>query len=519
MSAGRVADRFELARVTLEFTTPFAVRSGSGDDLVDSVFVVDANGLPTIPGSSLAGILRHALATGDPERDPRCRAVFGFVRRRSGGSADAAASRVHVSWGQVHGTDDRPVSFLAPNLERDELLGFLAAGIRRNHVRLNARGVHHEDRALFDELLVPAGARFTFEIRLDLPDPEAPPELRELLQLLARRTTTIGGRTRAGLGDFRIVRYGYRLFDLAKAEDFRDFRRLPKALEDKTPPGVLPEGAAIDGAAPAEDVVTATLRLQAEDFFLVGDGEMDLQAPDDLNARKRKLTAPRGEQAEEVFELPDMVPYRERHVVWSNGRGSVSQIDRSRGAHAVIPASGIKGALRHRTAFHARRLRGPKAWIDADDAESIARAAESDWCEPDSESAICELFGEIKQRADPNDGGGSPQRAGRIYVDEVRIDRARTVRLQHVSIDRFSGGPMDGALFDEMVLQFEDPITLRVHVEAPREVDALSRAAFSAALSDLCEGRLALGAASARGHGYFRGTIIWSDESWAKASQ
>jgi len=51
-----------LARLTIEFETAFIIGGGQDDLLFDDVFVADANGLPTLPGSSLAGVLRHAWA-------------------------------------------------------------------------------------------------------------------------------------------------------------------------------------------------------------------------------------------------------------------------------------------------------------------------------------------------------------------------------------------------------------------------------------------------------------------------
>ena len=48
-----------VARPTIEFTTPFLVGAGEEDFFSDAVFVADANGLPAIPGSSIAGVLRH----------------------------------------------------------------------------------------------------------------------------------------------------------------------------------------------------------------------------------------------------------------------------------------------------------------------------------------------------------------------------------------------------------------------------------------------------------------------------
>ncbi len=45
--------------VTLEAKSAHAIHTGHGDTTHDSLIVRDANGLPTLLGTSLAGILRH----------------------------------------------------------------------------------------------------------------------------------------------------------------------------------------------------------------------------------------------------------------------------------------------------------------------------------------------------------------------------------------------------------------------------------------------------------------------------
>ena len=50
-----------LARVIIEATTPLAIGSGEKNMITDQIILSDVNGLPYIPGTSLAGIIRHAL--------------------------------------------------------------------------------------------------------------------------------------------------------------------------------------------------------------------------------------------------------------------------------------------------------------------------------------------------------------------------------------------------------------------------------------------------------------------------
>ncbi|MEZ4475693.1 MAG: RAMP superfamily CRISPR-associated protein, partial [bacterium] len=160
-----------LLRVVIELASPLSI--GTGDDTLDAANAVarDANDLPTIPGTSLAGVLRAAWGG---EAD----ALFGYQRRkvRTGRNdeapAEAQRSRLRVSWGSVHGQDDRPVQGLVPpaSIEADPVLAAARGVVRRDHVRLNHRGVA-DGRGKHDRASVMAGHRFSFELEVMSDDP------------------------------------------------------------------------------------------------------------------------------------------------------------------------------------------------------------------------------------------------------------------------------------------------------------------------------------------------------------
>jgi len=469
--------RFDLARITIEAQTPLTVGTGLGSDLDDALCVCDANGLPAIPGSSIAGALRHALAGPDgAHRSAACRSLFGYQDRD-----DGSASRAEVSWAQVHGPDDCPLPFRGAKIE-GEFFALLSLGVIRDHVRLNERGVA-DDHGKFDETLVPRGARFTFE--LVVVDPEEG-DLDGLLRLLMRPGFRLGGRTRRGFGRVAIVRCETRRFDLCEPVDRSDWARLPHALELPVPPGILratspsPRTASTATGGQADDAIRATIRLQPEDFWIFGRGEPS--RPGHL-IREKSV---------------DQIPVTEPFLVWNRGRGSVAAREN------LVAASSIKGALRHRVAFHVRRLAG--TWADPN-----ARPGESS--EPEE---VEWLFGHARPPKTENDAAAA---AGHVFVDDLYVSQAKDGLLQHVSLDRFSQGPMSGMLFSEAPLFGGGPLELTVDVASgslarrPLDQDATARAreALSCALADLCEGRLALGGGSNRGHGYFRGTLAWTD--------
>lgn len=447
--------RFEVARVTIQLTSPLHIGTGEGDALRDALGVADANGLPAIPGTSLAGILRHALAGGtNPDTYKRCCQAFGYQEHASGQS-----SRVEVSWAQTHGAANRPVPF--HGAAHDDVLSFLRAGVTRDHVRINSHGVA-DGRGKFDETVVATGARFTFELVVR---DDAGVSASELIDLLACRHLRLGGRTRRGLGAFDVQNAWVRSFDLSKAGDRRAWGDWPRAIERQQPEPskFLPYKPKPTVSA---DVLEGSLRVEPLDYWIVGGGVANLPE--------------HGREVRGQTKVHDMVPLTERRIEWTEQGGRVSAW------RHIAPGSGIKGALRHRTGFHARRIN--KQWIGTGNSDEPAE--------------VRALFGEIKS-ADQ----GIP---GRVFVDDYWAPAgAATGALDHVSIDRFSGGPIDGALFSEAplwrgVIDIPIVVDLRGLEACGPDLAERARRALRCALDDLCEGRLAVGAGANRGHGYMQ---------------
>jgi CRISPR/Cas system CSM-associated protein Csm3 (group 7 of RAMP superfamily) len=209
-------------------------------------------------------------------------------------------------------------------------------------------------------------------------------------------------------------------------------------------------------------------------------------------------------KSEPVPKPWDRFPLAEKRIVWTSNRteesGAVSE-------HSdwLLPGSSVKGVLRHRTSFYARLLAGQM--INANDRTTIDEASAT----PADE---IRLFGSERGQTS-NDTSSRP---GCIRIGDARIastgDGApKQAGFEHVSIDRFTQGPIDNRLFNENTLSRGPEIVIDIAVDTrrldndrPTTLQALRRA-----IEDLCAGRLALGAASSRGHGIFKGRIEWDD--------
>lgn len=180
-------------------------------------------------------------------------------------------------------------------------------------------------------------------------------------------------------------------------------------------------------------------------------------------------------------DLADSAPVSGTRVEWdATGKGSVKPV-------WIIPGSSVKGALAHRTRFHANRI--GKNFI------GLAQ-------QTDIEPWMKDLFGTIK---------GETGRPGKVLIDDLFIPKqnGQLAGVQnHVSINPFTGGAKDSALFnDQPLLASSWKITLRVQLRGELEAgNEKALEALKAAIEDLREGRLSLGAHAGRGYGIFKET-------------
>lgn len=517
--------RFWLLRATLEAKSPLAIGTGAGDDLHDALFAAGAGGLPYLPATSLVGVLRRRCQ--DLGRDaPWIARVFGTV------AGTAAAARLVVSHGLVHGANDVPRAIDADPGD-DLVLQHCARGVTRDHVRRDGFGVV-DGRGKFDDDAVPVGARFAVSLRLDSRNDQEAKDAADIVAtvLAALHDLSLGGKTRRAFGRMEVVRAWARHFDLrGDAKDVDTWTRVERDLT--APAATQPEELKKLGFGDVVGTVRAgggkdavrhlRLRLQAEDHWLVSGGS----AIDGVAAHKNAKGRDR-----------HGLPWSECVVCWDKGGDGRNKGRVSERPVPVLPGTSIKGALRHRTLFHYRRLCGqfaPSMPGAAADAAPIAIEA--------AETALAPLFGTVKGTA-----GAS---AGRVRVADVVLrDEAwqSSGAFDHVSIDRFTGGQLSGLLYSEATLYRTalridiavDPAPTPPEAAGRDEAGALARAeaiaqeqtlrrALAFAIADLAAGRLPIGAKANAGHGALQpapgaeaevqGALqaLWNDASGAAA--
>lgn len=456
-----------IARVILEAMTPLSVSTGSPDGVFDTNVVTDANGLPAIPASSLAGVLRHLWQ--DRYGADSSDTLFGYQH-----GAEGQKSSVSLSWGVLLDSKQQPVEGLLlgdarERLSEDPLLSAAAKladdPVFRNRVRLTHKGAAAH-RGKFDRAVVPAGNRFAFELSMEGGDDEV---WNHLLKLLQHPGFRLGGGTRAGLGRVMCVSMHERSFDLKNTKDINDYVGLSTSLADT---GSLNAKELDAESEQPEGWLSGVLHLKAVGLWRIGQG-----TPDPADGEKPA----------------DFLPVTEPRIDWNCTEPG--ELERE----LLVPASALKGALAHRFRFHANRLAG--RWADSATIEDGV-LVEPECPENDA------LFGEAAER----DKG----RAGCLYLDDVFIDPAKNQRQRviHNSIDRFTGSVRDRVLFEEECLiggSFKVPIALdqRQLERFTGCDDSLKRIrkALALAIQDLLDGRLALGSKTSAGNGFFKGEI------------
>lgn len=466
-------DQRYVARVVLEAKTPLNIASGESDLVTDSTIAVDANGLPIIPGTSLCGVIRHILEKHMGKEDVNN--VFGFQKDSSG-----KGSRILFSHGHLVGSGNTVAEgMFAPDPE-DSFYSELSVLPVRDHCRINERGTA-EKGGKFDEQVLYKGARFAAEIELQGSEDDSG-FWKEVLGIFRNPLFRIGGGTRKGFGKLTIKDIRDRKFNLKDNTDLQEYLNLTGSLNktDALKPYSIDKG---DDPSESADCVTYTLTLEPEDFFMFGAGFGDAEV--------------------------DMKPVYEKTIQWDNeDRPSFSD------EMLLIPASSIKGAVAHRTAYHYNLEKGIYA-------DQLGEESDTEGHTGKNNDAVRLLFGCAKD-SNEKEGDLKTGRRGAVILSDMHYTRPVEKVFNHVAIDRFTGGALNSALYDEKVSHsLAEPVKIEITVENTekiREENQKALQAFEKALLDITNGMLPLGGGVNRGHGCFTGTLYKNSEEISEAT-
>ncbi len=470
-----------ILRAVIEFTTPFIVGSGNEDIVSDAVCVTDHNGLPAIPGSSIAGVLRSAYTALHGENVANN--LFGYQDGKVG-----EGSRLRISWAVIHDSNNSPAEGLMNGISDLVLVNAMNPKIR-DHVRINHLGASDaENHGKFDDKALCAGHRFTFEMEF-MGDETHQSSWMDLINIITSNTLRLGGNTRSGYGTFKVIQTYNKTFKLSDNEDWEEYLKHPISLKTPVQWDQISDDTAGKSNYSTKGTKEFILLLKPVGFWMFGGG-------DDI-----------------AGENIDMVPVRNSYIKWDGAIGScVDDV-------LTIPATGIKGAISHRVAFNYNAIAGNFIKIiKKDDKGEERKLTEEERkiekekltnCTSVNNVAVKELFGYAKDSENKKEG-----KRGRVIIDDILIrnNAPKQKILNHVTIDRYTGGALDTALFDEKPLwknngeNIDFELELKIIVDGYDILDENIKKAFEMTIEELRTGKLQVGAGNGRGNGYFTGT-------------
>lgn len=454
-----------LARLTIEALSPISVGSGEFGSY-DVTLARDANGLPLIAGTSLQGLVK-ALAR---ERGSAALTLLGDSN---------FPSRIQFSDALVHNSKDEAASGLLDDINDPLLAQLLAeAPTSRDHVRINEHGAADaSENGKFDRTAVPKGTRFSFELTM-FGSSDEKDVFEALLALFLHPFFRPGGGSARGYGKVK-TEGKWQFWEEPKSQVVRvsRLRASPFSSLEALSNNVTCNSDWLDG-----EVRRFEIGLRSDGFWRAGSDGKPITVKEQF--------ADSDPPSVEV----DLAFHREPTIVWDDASHAGTWHAPAETGLAngyVLPGSSIRGALRHRTIFHWYRAQKKWAEDEADGAFPVELAA---------------LFGAQK---DSSDEAAEPELGQKscLIVDDVvfAADNVSVMQLDHVMIDRFTGGALTGALFNEQMIQLKNDFGITLLVDEARLKKRLKdtkgdhnavMTALSSAIADLCEGRLPLGAKS-----------------------
>ena len=165
----------------------------------------------------------------------------------------------------------------------------------------------------------------------------------------------------------------------------------------------------------------------------------------------------------------------------------------------VIPGTSFAGAFRQRAALIAEALHWQKQEKDDD--------------------AVCEMFGPVhRQDQERKETNQTDLWASRVTIEERLVEKVEPLWQDRVAIDRFTGGSLQSALFNEKPVypcpikaETEMNVQLRLTLEEPEKAEI---GLLLLTLRDFWYGNTALGGETSNGRGTLRGIkakLIYKD--------
>jgi len=375
--------------------------------------------------------------------------IFGFSKKDKGFGSRLLISNAHL-------LDENQKLHHSLGLPNSDFLKKYDNLPIREHTAITHKGVAKE-HSKFDEEVVFAGSRFKFELEFLGDKEEDEATWQKILELLNSPLFRLGGGSTKGFGEMQVISCLESSYIIGN-----DYQDKPSDLNQP-----LKKDSIDKKRESKEKVCLYKINIKPDSFFSFGAGFGDDEVDD--------------------------IAVTEEIIKWKDEKGEFSE------KQILLPASSLKGALSHRVAFHYNKLQGNFI-------ETITEPIENYIGE--NNPAVSSIFGHKKGKDSKGKELGKKGQA--LFSDIFQEFKEDEVKIfDHVKIDRFTGGAIDSALYNEKVMAHKENWNIEI-ILAKEIDDDVIREAFKLTLDDLCDGRLPLGGKVNRGHGIFEGS--WTKE-------
>ena len=409
---------------------------GEGEGVADMKILRDPkDGVPLLPGTSLAGALRSYLAD----------VLDGYLSKENG-----SVSRL---FGATRSDD---LGSQSPLIVFDSL-GKIPDGLAieiRDGVAINSAAGTAEPHKKFDIELIPAGTEFPVRMDLIVKKSEEESKLVSLLAKtldgLCRGDISLGMRRSRGLGEVTAGNWKAKRFDLTNQ------------------PGWL-EWVTSDHENPIESLTGFDTSVKA---LLKGWDDSELTLKSGFESELSKIHDNRKRAVIKAF-----LTVKEDLLIRSPGDdpACADVVHLKSADKPVLAGTSLAGAIR------AQALR-------------IAHLFTTD-----GQQWIDNLFGPLLENDD--DSSNSEPQLSKLRFSERPLSNLDTRRQERIANDRFTGGVVSGALFDEDVHNGGD-VEVRMELRCPGKAET---GLLLLLLKDLLSGDIPVGGSVSIGRGILKG--------------